>query len=120
MLSPLYTDPVVLDVISDALGDFLGDLLFWVFSGLVAILSGTGMAVYQNRRRIERLEKETEINGDPTRLGAAEERMSETEEKLDDIKRYFEGDENDPNNPGLMYKIDEIEKAVKEAKRKSE
>ena len=96
--------------LADGVGDFIGELL----AAVAASTAWLVRAVYKNRRRIDALEAETEINEDPTRFERDEERLEHNEDVIEDIKQYFEGDPNDPDNDGLLYEMHEIREAVQD------
>jgi len=96
----------------DAIVDGLGNAIGWV---LITILGGGLWIVRQiisNKRSINDLIDETEIDDDPTRLESHESRMERQQEHIAELKSYFIGDDNDPNNPGLLSEIHDIKQSL--------
>ena len=70
-----------------------------------------------NDRRIADIEDHLELDADPTRLDRHEEQMSQLITTQEQFKRYFEGDDADPSDHGLLQDVHDTKQdasAIKE------
>ena len=103
----------------NALIDGLGNFIGWILASTIGTVA-TAVAwvirqtirnkdgIDENERSISDLEDETEISNNPTRLESHEERMERQQNDIAELKGYFTGDSNDPNNPGLLSEVHDI------------
>ena len=103
---------MVVDAIVSGVGEFLGWVLIGLGSAILSIAAYAVRQTYQNQQRIADLEDETEIRKDPTRLEDHEQRMTEQQRHIMELKEYFTGDPDDPNQPGLLSEIHEIKQQL--------
>ena len=102
------------DSLIDGLGNLVGWVLISAMGTAAAMVSWVLRQTVRNKRAIDDLEDETEIREDPTRLESHEHRMERQQSDIADLKGYFTGDENDPNNPGLLTEIHDIKENLQD------
>jgi len=96
----------------DALVDGLGNAVGWVLISILSAGAWLARQTVHNKRDINDLKDETKIAEDPTRLESHEERMERQQNDIAELKGYFVGDDDDPNNPGLLSEIHDIKQSL--------
>lgn len=99
----------LLDVVADA----FSDLIAWIGASLLGILGLGGKTVYRNRRDLEEVREELDLNSEgPSRIEQHEATMETIREDLERHEGYWTGDPDDPSQPGALEEIHEIREAV--------